>query len=108
LAVALMQMVVQRNCDFSQRIESFGVDDVPRRLARCLIRFGDRLGKQQTNGSALMMPLTHELLAQYVGTSREVVTHFMARFRRDGFVQYSRRSITVYQDALHRWLRLNT
>ncbi len=31
-----------------------------------------------------MMPLTHELLSQYVGTSREIVTHYMNQFRRQG------------------------
>jgi CRP/FNR family cyclic AMP-dependent transcriptional regulator len=105
LAVALLKMVVQRNSDLSERIESFAVEDVPRRLARCLIRFGDRLGTRQADDCVLIMPLTHQLLAYYLGTTRELVSRFMGQFRRDGYVQYSRRSITVYHDALREWLR---
>jgi len=49
--------------------------------------------------------LTHELLAQYVGTSRELVTSRMTNFRRQGYLQYTRKDITVYRDALRAWIR---
>jgi CRP/FNR family cyclic AMP-dependent transcriptional regulator len=105
LAVALLKMVVQRNTDLRERIESFAVEEVPRRLARCLIRFGDHLGTQQTDHSILIMPITHQLLAYYLGSTRELVSRLLGQFRRAGYVRYSRRSITVYPDALRRWLR---
>ena len=44
LAVALLQILVQRTIDFTHRIESFSVDNIARRLARSLIRFSERLG----------------------------------------------------------------
>ena len=37
-----------------------------------------------------MMPLTHELLARHVGTSREIVTQHMSQLRRRGLLDYSR------------------
>jgi len=52
-----------------------------------------------------MMPLTHELLSQYVGTSREIVTHYMNQFRRQGYLRYSRNAIFVHRDALTDWFR---
>jgi len=51
-----------------------------------------------------MAPFTHELLAQYVGTSREIVTYYMNQFRRRGYLRYSRKGITLYRDALNSWL----
>jgi len=36
--VALLQIVVQRTLDFTNRIESFSVDKIDRRLPRSLIR----------------------------------------------------------------------
>jgi len=39
LAIALLQLLVQRSMDFGTRIESFSVDNIARRLARALIRF---------------------------------------------------------------------
>jgi CRP/FNR family transcriptional regulator len=105
LAVALLQILVQRSIEFGHRIESFSVDNIARRLARTLIRFSERLGQSQDDGSVQMMPFTHELLSQYVGTSREIVTHYMNTFRRQGYLRYSRKGILLYRDALKDWLR---
>ena len=74
LAVALLQILAQRNAEFTRRIESFSVDTIERRLARSLIRFSERLGTPEEDGSVRMMPFTHALLSRYVGTSRELVT----------------------------------
>jgi CRP/FNR family transcriptional regulator len=104
LAVALLQVLVQRTIDFTHRIESFSSDNIARRLARSLIRFADRLGNRDTEGAIQMAPLTHELLSQYVGTSREIVTHYMNQFRKQGYLRYSRRGIVLYRDALQSWL----
>lgn len=105
LAVALMQILVQRTIDFGHRIESFSVDNIARRLARTLIRFSERLGMPEEDGSMRMVPFTHELLSQYVGTSREIVTHYMNQFRRLGYIKYSRKGIILYRDAFRDWLR---
>jgi CRP/FNR family cyclic AMP-dependent transcriptional regulator len=105
LAVALLQILTRRSIDFTERIESFSVDNIARRLARSLIRFAARQGTRADDGSARMAPLTHELLAQYVGTSREIVTHYMNQFRKDGYLQYSRRGIVLDHNALGEWLR---
>ena len=107
LAIALLQILVQRSIEFGNRIESFSVDNIARRLARTLIRFSERLGHGADDGSVQMMPFTHELLSQYVGTSREIVTHYMNQFRRQGYLRYSRKGIMLYRDALRDWLRQN-
>jgi len=107
LAVALLQILVQRTIDFGQRIESFSVDNIARRLARSLIRFSERMGTPEADGSVQMVPFTHELLSQYVGTSREIVTHYMNQFRREGYLRYSRKGIILYRDAFREWLRQN-
>src|ERR1039457_1819573 len=107
LAVALLQILVQRTIDFTHRIQSFSVDNIARRLARSLIRFSERLGTVEEDGSVRMTPFTHELLSQYVGTSREIVTHYMNQFRRQGYLKYSRKGIVLYRDAFRDWLRQN-
>ncbi|HUP05024.1 MAG TPA: Crp/Fnr family transcriptional regulator [Bryobacteraceae bacterium] len=100
LAVALLQILAQRNAELTERIESFAVDGVERRLARSLLRFSERLGAQEQDGSVRMMPFTHALLSRYVGTSREVVTQHMNRLRKQGYVSYSRHGIVLHRDAL--------
>jgi CRP/FNR family transcriptional regulator len=104
LAVALLQILTQRTLDFTHRIEGFSVDNIARRLARSLLRFSERLGTVETDGSVRMSPFTHELLSQYVGTSREIVTHYMNQFRKQGYLRYSRKGITLHREALRGWL----
>jgi CRP/FNR family transcriptional regulator len=105
LAVALLQILAQRALEFTHRIESFSVDNIARRLARSLIRFSERLGVEEADGAIRMAPFTHELLSQYVGTSREIVTHYMNQFRRQGFLRYSRKGILLCREPFKNWLR---
>lgn len=105
LGIALVQLLAARTLDFGSRIESFSLENIARRLARALIRFGDRLGQKAEDGSVQMIPFTHELLAQYVGTSREIVTHYMNLFRRQGHLKYSRKGILLNAESMQEFLR---
>jgi CRP/FNR family transcriptional regulator len=100
LAVALLQFLAQRNAELTRRIESLSIDSVERRLARSLIRLSERLGSPEEDGGVRMMPFTHVLLSRYVGTTREVVTQYMNRFRKQGYVSYSRQGIVLYRGTL--------
>jgi CRP/FNR family transcriptional regulator len=100
LAVALLQFLAQRNADLTRRIESLSIDSIERRLARSLIRLSERLGTPEEDGSVRMMPFTHVLLSRYVGTTREIVTQHMNRFRKQGYVSYSRQGIRLYRGTL--------
>jgi len=105
LAIALVQLLVQRTTSFTERMESFSVDNIERRLARSLVRFSERMGTVSEDGSVHMMAFTHELLAQYVGTSREIVTHYMNKRRHEGYLTYSRKGVILQREALRAWLR---
>ena len=109
LGIAFMQILANRSFEFTERIESFACDTITRRLAGALIRFCERLGEatEAGDGSYRMLPLTHELLGQYVGTSREIMTHYMNQFRRQGYVTYSRRELIVFPERLKKWLNQN-
>jgi CRP/FNR family transcriptional regulator, cyclic AMP receptor protein len=102
--LAMMQLVVKRSADFMQRIESSSVHGIAGRLGRALVRFSERIGSRPEEGWIRIDPLTHEFLAQYVGTSREIVTHSMVQFRRNGLVTYSRKCILLNVDLINAWL----
>jgi len=100
LGIALIQKLTNRVVDLEHRLESSALDLTPRRVARCLLRFAERLGKEGSDGARHLPPLSHQLISEYAGTSREVVTFNMNRLRQQGYVQYSRRGITVHLQAL--------
>ena len=105
LGIAFAQMLARRTAEFKQRIESFSADNLARRLVRCLISLSARMGTPQQDGSVKMVPVTHELLAEDIGTSREIVSQYMNQFRKQGYLQYSRKGMVLYPDAYDAWLR---
>ena len=105
LPVALLQAMVQRTLSFRARIRNLHARTVERRLADFLRALAEQSGMPRSDGAARMLPLTHEVLAQYVGTSREAVTLYMTEFRRKGYIDYSRQEMVVYPDAIAELLR---
>jgi CRP-like cAMP-binding protein len=108
LGIALLQMLVKRSLDYEERLQSFALEKTPERVVRALLRFADRLGSLAEDGSVRIPPLTHQVISEYVGTSREIVTFQMNHLRQKGFLRYSRKSIQVYADALREYLRERT
>jgi CRP-like cAMP-binding protein len=108
LGLALLQMLVKRGLDFEERLQSFALDKTPERVVRALLRFGERLGTRVEDGSVKIPPLTHQVISEYVGTSREIVTFQMNYLRQKGFLRYSRRGIQVYMEPLRQHLKEQT
>ena len=50
-------------------------------------------------------PLTHQVLSEYVGTSREIVTFQMNHLRQLGLLSYSRKGVSLHTEALLEYLR---
>ena len=108
LGIALLQMLVKRGLDYEERLQSFALDKTPERVIRSLLRFADRLGTRTEDGSIKIPPLIHQVISEYVGTSREIVTFQMNHLRQKGFLRYSRKGIQVYADALREYLQAQT
>ena len=105
LGPSLMRMVAKKLIEADQRIESFAVDHIPRRLIKTLLRLGERFGESTgSNGHLRLMPFTHELLARHVGTSREIVTQHMSQMRRKGVLDYSRAGLEFDPSVLRQEL----
>jgi len=108
LGIALMQMLVKRTMDYEERIQSFALDKTPERIAGSLLRFAVRLGTQNDEGWVRIPPLTHQLISEYVGTSREIVTFQLNQLRQKGYLRYSRQGIQVSMESLRNYLKKQT
>jgi CRP-like cAMP-binding protein len=100
LGLALIQYMVRQCLDLQDRIESMAIHKTPERVMLALIQLAETLGAPMSDGSVRISALTHYAIAEYVGTSREIVTFQMNRLRRMGMLRYSRRFIDVYAQAL--------
>ena len=107
LGLALMQHVASTLVHLRTRIHTMASYRVSERVGATLLDLATALGTPAAEGYVTMPWFTHNLLADYVGTSREMVTFEMNRLRRLGLIQYSRRRLDVYADELARHLAGN-
>lgn len=100
LGMALFQYLVRQCLELQDRIENMAVQAVPDRVTLGLLQLATDLGTAMPDGATRLSSLTHNTIAEFVGTSRELVTSQMNRLRRLRLIQYSRRHIDVYVEAL--------
>ena len=65
------------------------------RLALTLLKLGAAHGLQKTTGTTITLPLTHQILADMIGTSRETVTRHLGRLKRRGIVTQRGRTFLI-------------
>jgi CRP-like cAMP-binding protein len=105
LGLALSQYLVRQCIGLHERIESMAVHKTPERVMVALLQLADQMGEPQPDGATRLASLTHHTIAEYIGTSREIVTFQMNRLRRKGMIRYTRRYIDVVTPALIQALR---
>ena len=103
--VALAQYMVRQCLALQDRIESMAVRKTPERVMVALVQLAGMLDAPLPDGATRITSLTHQTIAEYVGTSREIVTFQMNRLRRLGMIRYTRRYIDVYTGAMEDALR---
>jgi CRP/FNR family transcriptional regulator, cyclic AMP receptor protein len=105
LGLALSQHLVRQCIELQDRIESMAVYKTPERVMLALVQLADSLGTPMADGSVRIGSLTHHTIAEYVGTSREIVTFQLNRLRRLGMLRYSRKHMDIYSQAIRDSLR---
>jgi CRP/FNR family transcriptional regulator, cyclic AMP receptor protein len=105
LGIALAQYLVRQCIELQDRIESMAMYKTPERVMLALNQLARTLGSPLADGSTRIASLTHHTLAEYVGTSREIITFQMNRLRRLGMVRYSRKAIDIHTGSIEAALR---
>lgn len=85
---SFMQRISEQVSDALTLLDDFRGRDVASRLARVLVKFSQQYGVATDGGAVRIdLPVTHQDLANMIGTARETVSRNMARFRQKGYVR---------------------
>jgi CRP/FNR family transcriptional regulator len=76
------------------------------RLAKELLHLADDLGDETPKGTRLTLHLTHELLSNLIGTSRETVTLLIHKFEEIGLLRREGRDLFLNRERLADYLGL--
>src|SRR5947209_4984396 len=88
LAEKFMASLLTRNIDLEEDLCDQLFNHSEKRLARVLLKLA-RLREPDVVPDASVPVLSHETLAEMVGTTRSRITHFMNKFRTMGLIGYN-------------------
>ena len=87
----------------NSRIEADLIDQLfnssEKRLARALLLLAD-FGKKDVP-EPIVGKVSQELLAEMIGTTRSRVSHFMNKFRKLGYIEYSGQKLEIHNSLLN-------
>jgi CRP/FNR family transcriptional regulator, cyclic AMP receptor protein len=95
IAMRLAQSLGNRLAEAEARLEEMAFKSVPGRLAGLLLRLAD---DTDWRGRRVVTGLTHQQLAELVGSYRETVTLTLNQFRAAGCIEIGRRRIVLLDE----------
>jgi CRP-like cAMP-binding protein len=98
LSEKFIAALLTRNVDLEEDLCDQLFNHSEKRLARVLLKLSRLPQHDQARDAAIPM-LSHETLAEMVGTTRSRVTHFMNKFRKLGLIDYNGK-LTVRTEML--------
>jgi CRP-like cAMP-binding protein len=91
--------LLARNIDLEEDLCDQLFNHSEKRLARVLLKLS-RFGQHPDMPDAKMPRLTHETLAEMVGTTRSRITFFMNKFKKLGLIEYTGTGDVTVRDEL--------
>ena len=108
IALVILRVVARRLRYADAQRAEFATLDVAGRLAQRLVELCERFGTPQERGFEIVLPLSQEELASWVGASREAVSKAFQLLRTLQIVETGRRRVTVLDlGALRQHARVN-
>lgn len=98
LVEAFVQYLVARIADQQQVIANLITVDSEHRLGETLLLLADKLGHPDPQSTRIEHKITHEELAEMVGTTRPRITEFMVEFRALGLIEITPEHFLVIKE----------
>ena len=100
--LVLLRTLSRRLRETDRLASQVGGRSVGARLGRRLLELAASEGQPTDDGVLIAIPLSHQDLADWIGASREAVSHALGRFRRSGAVRTGRMEIVITDVAFLR------
>lgn len=93
VALRILEVTGKRLREAEERLENMAFKGIPARLASLLLRLAEEQGNEEITG------LTHQDLAESVGTYRETATQVLNDLKAQGLIEIGRKRIKVLDSA---------
>src|SRR6266498_2845100 len=87
--------LIARRKDLETRVEQLIFKDVGAKLAELLLNLGQEHGLVHEHGTAVGLKITHQEMANLIGSTRETVSLTLSQFKRKGLIQTEGRRVIL-------------
>jgi CRP/FNR family transcriptional regulator, cyclic AMP receptor protein len=95
LGLRLARLLTQRRRDIENKIENLVFKDVNSKLAELLIRLAIEFGVDDARGTLVALKITHQEMANLIGSTRETVSLTLSQFKRKGLIRTDGRKVII-------------
>jgi CRP-like cAMP-binding protein len=95
LGLRLARLLTQRRRDIENKIENLVFKDVNSKLAELLIRLAAEFGVDDARGTLVALKITHQEMANLIGSTRETVSLTLSQFKRKGLIRTDGRKVII-------------
>jgi CRP-like cAMP-binding protein len=95
VAYPFARTLISRWLGLQAKVEQLVFKDVGSKLAELLLRLGSEHGIEHRRGLALGLKITHQEMANLIGSTRETVSLTLSQFKRKGFIYTEGRKVIL-------------
>jgi CRP/FNR family transcriptional regulator, cyclic AMP receptor protein len=95
LGYKMTKILAQRRREMETKIENLVFKDVNSKLAELLLRLATEYGVDDSRGTLVQLKITHQEMANLIGSTRETVSLTLAQFKRKGLIQTEGRKVII-------------
>jgi CRP/FNR family cyclic AMP-dependent transcriptional regulator len=95
VAYPFARALISRWLGLQAKVEQLVFKDVGSKLAELLLRLGSEHGVEHRRGLVLGLKITHQEMANLIGSTRETVSLTLSQFKRKGYVHTEGRKVIL-------------
>ena len=95
LGLATTKLMVARRRDLENKVEALVFRDVTSKLAELLVKLAGEYGVDDARGTLVALKITHQELANLIGSTRETVSLTLSQFKRKRMIATEGRKVII-------------
>jgi CRP-like cAMP-binding protein len=101
LGLAMTRLMIVRRRELENKVEALVFRDVSSKLAELLVKLAGEYGVDDARGTLVALKITHQELANLIGSTRETVSLTLSTFKRKNIIHTEGRKVIISDaDAL--------
>jgi CRP/FNR family cyclic AMP-dependent transcriptional regulator len=95
LGLGMTRLMIVRRRELENKVEALVFRDVSSKLAELLVKLANEYGVDDARGTLVALKITHQELANLIGSTRETVSLTLSQFKRKKLIQTEGRKVII-------------